>query len=176
MKVQLLIPIVVVTVGVMFPTPAFGQLGAAKRAAQRVAESGTQRKLPDESGTVPRQYLGNRPAPVTPAGVSTAAAPAGVKAVDLEKQAAEKKAATDRLVAIQKERAEKGRSAAQFALGMRYLSGDGVPANPKLGREWVEKSAKQGETDAIKKLKELDTAAASEAAAATRANAVKPNP
>lgn len=169
MKPELMIPVMVMAMGVILPTSAFGQLGAAKRAAQRVAESGTQRKLPDESGTVPRQYQGNRPTPAAPAGVATAAAPAAVKPVDLEKQAADKKAAVDRVVALTKERAEKGRSAAQFALGMRYLSGDGVPANPKLGREWIEKSAKQGETDAVKKLKELDNVAAIEAS-------VKPKP
>ncbi len=175
MKPELLIPDMVMVMGVILPTPALGQLGAAKRAAQRVAESGSQRKLPDESGSVPRQYQGNRPAPAAPVGVA-AAAPAAVKAADLDKQAADKKAAVDRVVALTKERAEKGRSAAQFDLGMRYLSGDGVPSNPKLGREWIEKSAKQGETDAVKKLKELDAVAAAEAASVAGAKPVKPKP
>jgi TPR repeat protein len=85
------------------------------------------------------------------------------KPVDPEKAAAEKEAAAKRLLAYQKEQAEKGSAVSQFDLGMRYLKGDGVEQDEKLGREWIEKSAKQGNEDAAKKLKELDDTAKAEA-------------
>lgn len=161
-------PWVVVGLLVAWPTQSFAQLGAAKRAAQRVATSGSQRQLPDEKGTVPAQYQGVRPVAPAPSAPATVA-PAAVKPVDPAKQAADKEAAVQRLVAAQKEQAEKGRPGSQYALGMRYLNGDGVPADPKVGRQWIEKSAAQGESEAVKKLKELDAAAAAAAAAKTPA-------
>lgn len=144
----------------VLPYSASAQLGAARRAAQRVANSGAQRKLPDDNGNVPQQYQGTpavAPAPSAPPAVPVA--PAAAKPVDPSKAAAEKDAAVQRLVSLQKEQAEKGRPGAQYALGIRYLTGDGVPKDGKLGREWLEKSAKQGESDAVKKLKELDAVA-----------------
>ena len=144
------------------PMSGWAQLGAAKRAAQRVANSGSARPLPDEKGTVPAQYQGVRPAP--PAGApAPAAVPAAPKVVDPDKQAADKAAAVQRLVTLQKEQAEKGRPGAQYELGMRYLKGDGVPKDAKLGRDWLSKSAAQGESEAVKKLKELDAEAAAAA-------------
>jgi len=154
-------PLIVLGLLIAWPVATHAQLGAAKRAAQRVATSGSQRQLPDEKGTVPAQYQGVRP--VTPAAAPVAVAPAAVKPVDPAKQSAEKEAAVQRLVTAQKEQAEKGRPWSQYALGMRYLNGDGVPADPKVGRQWLEKSAAQGESEAVKKLKELDAAAAAQA-------------
>ena len=171
MKTAPLYPLITLGVLVAWPVQTQAQLGAAKRAAQRVATSGSQRQLPDEKGTVPAQYQGVRPAvPVAAATAATAAAvaPAAAKPAETAKQIADKEAAVQRLVAAQKEQAEKGRPWSQFALGMRYLNGDGVPADPKVGRQWLEKSAAQGESEAVKKLKELDAAAAAAAAAAAK--------
>jgi TPR repeat protein len=154
-------PVVALGLLLAWPVETQAQLGAAKRAAQRVATSGSQRQLPDDKGNVPAQYQGVRPVAPAPAPVAVPAAPA--KPVDPAKQAADKDAAVQRLVALQKEQAEKGRPGSQYDLGMRYLKGDGVPADPKLGREWIAKSAAQGESEAVKKLKELDAAAAAPA-------------
>lgn len=44
---------------------------------------------------------------------------------------------------------------AQHALGLRYLTGDGVATNKEQGVLWLEKAAAQGYKDAVEKLKEL---------------------
>lgn len=166
MKPASLFSVIALGLLIAWPVESHAQLGAAKRAAQRVATSGSQRQLPDDKGNVPPQYTGVRP--VAPTAAPAAVAPATVKPVDPAKQAAEKEAAVQRLVAAQREQAEKGRPGSQYALGLRYLNGDGVPADPKVGRQWIEKSAAQGESEAVKKLKELDAAAAAADAAAKK--------
>ena len=45
---------------------------------------------------------------------------------------------------------------AQYALGMRYLTGNGVPQDDAQGRKWLEKSAKNGESRAVKELAKLE--------------------
>lgn len=55
----------------------------------------------------------------------------------------------------QKRLAEKGYPSAQYDLGMRYLKGDGVEKNPDLARQWLQKSAQNGNTDAAQRLREL---------------------
>lgn len=54
-----------------------------------------------------------------------------------------------------KRRAEEGSDHAQFELGNRYLAGKGVEKDVKLAREWLGKSAKQGNAKAAKQLAEL---------------------
>jgi TPR repeat protein len=54
-----------------------------------------------------------------------------------------------------KKRAEEGSDHAQYELGVRYLAGKGVAADEKLGKEWLTKAAKNGNTPAAKKLAEL---------------------
>lgn len=39
--------------------------------------------------------------------------------------------------------AKRGDSDAQFELGVRYITGEGLKKNPKLGASWIEKAAKQ---------------------------------
>ena len=41
-------------------------------------------------------------------------------------------------------RAERGDPAAQYALGMIYVAGDGVAADPARARQWMHESAEQG--------------------------------
>jgi TPR repeat protein len=58
-------------------------------------------------------------------------------------------------LAWQKKRAEEGSDNAQYELGVRYLTGNGVDQDEKLGKEWLEKAAKNGNPKATKKLEEL---------------------
>lgn len=112
--------------------------GAARRLAERAA--------------------GREVAPRTPAraGAPVAVAKPVAKPVDKAKVAAEKEEAKQRLVAYQKDRAEQGSARSQYDVGLRYLAGDGVVQDVKVGREWLKKSAAQGNDDAVAKLKELD--------------------
>jgi TPR repeat protein len=77
-----------------------------------------------------------------------------------------------------KRRAAEGSDDAQYQLAMRYMAGRGTDKNQELAREWFEKAAKQGHSEASKKLLELGpapapskAAAASSAASATTAAA-----
>lgn len=58
-------------------------------------------------------------------------------------------------VEFQKKRAEDGSTTAQYDLGMRYLTGDGVEKDPETARRWLEAAAKAGHSQAAKKLEEL---------------------
>jgi hypothetical protein len=58
-------------------------------------------------------------------------------------------------VESQKKRAAEGSAGAQYDLGLRYLAGEGVEKNPELGRKWLDLSAAQGNTGAIRKIEEL---------------------
>lgn len=59
-------------------------------------------------------------------------------------------------VEFEKKRAEDDYGWAQYALGVRYITGKGVEKDPAQARKWLEKAAKNGETQAVKKLEELD--------------------
>ena len=104
--------------------------------------------VPGGLGVTPEAY-GQRP--------RTTAAPAPVPAVRVTsppKQTAEE---TERKVLeFQMHQAEQGSGYAQYEMGSRYLEGRGVEKDPVKGREWLEKAAKNGNTDAIRKLKALD--------------------
>ena len=54
----------------------------------------------------------------------------------------------------QKRLAEKGYPSSQFDLGMRYLTGDGVEKDLGLARQWLEKAAQNGHSQAADWLKE----------------------
>jgi hypothetical protein len=78
-----------------------------------------------------------------------------------EKQAADEKKRIEtaqRVVKWQMDQAEKGYPSAQCSLGLRYLKGDGVPKDEKLGREWLEKAAAQGDGEAKAALAKLGPA------------------
>jgi TPR repeat protein len=69
----------------------------------------------------------------------------------------------DSLLGYQQEQAEKGNPESEYALGMRYLTGNGVPTNLDLGRDWLERSSAHGNLRAREKLRQLRAAAAREA-------------
>jgi Sel1 repeat-containing protein len=58
-------------------------------------------------------------------------------------------------VEFQKQRAAAGSPTAQFDLGCRYLDGVGVPQDVELARQWLAKSAAQGNAQAKAKLTAL---------------------
>jgi hypothetical protein len=83
------------------------------------------------------------------------AAGAVAQPVDPAKVAAQKQKTESDLIKYHRQRAEAGSDNAQYELGIRYLSGNGVERDEKLGREWLSKSAKAGNPKAAKKLEEL---------------------
>lgn len=60
----------------------------------------------------------------------------------------EKQAMAERVLKFQMERAEKGYDGDQYLIGRRYQQGDGVPRDPARAREFFERAAKQGNSDA----------------------------
>ena len=62
---------------------------------------------------------------------------------------------TRKVVESQMRRAEEGSAQAQYDLGLRYLSGDGVEQNELKALEWLDKAAKSGSKDAERKLQAI---------------------
>ena len=96
-----------------------------------------------------------RPAPPPPTTPSTAI-PAPPRPVDPEKAKKEKEEVLKKTVEFQKKRAAEGSPSAQYDLGLRYLTGDGVEKNEELARKWLEASAKNDYALARRKLEDLD--------------------
>lgn len=88
--------------------------------------------------------------PVTPAAPTTVPAPPPPADAEKAKQETQRKT-----LEFQKKRAEEGSAAAQYELGLRYLKGDGLPKDAVTGRQWIEKSATNGYSLAVKKLEDL---------------------
>jgi TPR repeat protein len=61
----------------------------------------------------------------------------------------------DPLLGYQLDQAAKGNPESEYAVAIRYLTGNGVPRDPQLGREWLEKSSAHGNLRACAKLREL---------------------
>jgi len=109
---------------------------------------------PPPNGAAPA----SRPAPVPPRAVSpssgtTNAAPAPPPPADLEKA---KQETLKKTIEFEKKNAEKGSAWAQYSLGVRYLTGDGVEKDEDAARKWLEAAAKNDDTRAKKKLEELN--------------------
>lgn len=69
----------------------------------------------------------------------------------------EKLAQNDRVLKYQMENAEKGLPSFQVIMGRRHLTGDGVPRDPVKAREFFDKAAAQGDTDAKSALTNFPT-------------------
>lgn len=65
-------------------------------------------------------------------------------------------AAKQKVLEFQQKRASEGSASAQFDMALRYLNGDGVEKNEATARSWLEKAAAGGNSQAVKKLKELE--------------------
>ncbi|MBI3880609.1 MAG: sel1 repeat family protein [Verrucomicrobia bacterium] len=93
------------------------------------------------------------PWPVPPRPPTEEEKAAEIKKLQAEKEkkeaAMEKMKATQaKVLALQMRQASNGSATFQFDLGARYLKGDGVEKNEDLAREWLEKSAAQGNNQA----------------------------
>ena len=105
-----------------------------------------------QGGGVSASYFGiitNRPAPAT-----------NLVWITREKTQAEKAETLRKTIDFQKKRADEGSATAQFDLGNRFLTGDGVTKNRDVALQWLRKSADQGHTQAIKKVEELQKGSA----------------
>ena len=143
--------------------------GMARSVAPGSAEVPARGRARPTPPNVPTPVQNPAPAPDSPAGSPPAPAPTRpvpprpspavarpTAPVDPAKAQAAKEEATRKTIEFQKRRAEEGSSTAQHDLGVRYLKGDGVEQNVVKGRELLGESAKNGNTQAVKKLAELD--------------------
>jgi len=135
---------------------SFGQIYGARRYTQRIQPQ--VRPAPPNSTpapAAPAQQQQVTPPPAAPAYQPVDRPVVTAKPADPVKAAAEKAKNDEKQFDFFRRRAEEGSDHAQYELGMRYLSGRGVAQDDKLGREWLAKAAKNGNTQASKKLAEL---------------------
>jgi hypothetical protein len=59
------------------------------------------------------------------------------------------------LLSYQKEQAEKGNAESQYAVGIRYLTGNGLEKNEQLAIEWLQRASSGGNLKARAKLRDL---------------------
>lgn len=104
---------------------------------------------------VPQPQQPARPAPGYAAPAQQATPPRELTPAEAAKAQVQKDKNDVKQFEFYKRRAEEGSDHAQYELGVRYLAGKGVDQNPKLGREWLEKAAKQGHKEATAKLAQL---------------------
>jgi TPR repeat protein len=93
--------------------------------------------------------------PSAQGGVAATASKAPMSAKELEQKKLEESAEAKKKLQWQMERAEKGSDPAQYALGMRYLNGDGVEKDLEKAKKWLKEAAKNGNAEAKKKLPEV---------------------
>ena len=110
-----------------------------------------------------------RPAPVYAAPAQQPAPPRELTPAEAAKAQVKKDKNDVKQFEFYKRRAEEGSDHAQFELGMRYLNGKGTDKDEALGRQWMEKAAKQGHKEASQKLATLPAAPAATPAAAPAA-------
>ncbi len=109
---------------------------------------------PPPAGGAPASRPPSAPArAVPPAGSATNAVPAPPPPADPEKS---KQETLKKTIEFEKKNAEKGSAWAQYSLGLRLLTGDGVEKDEEAGRKWLEAAAKNDESRAKKKLEELN--------------------
>ncbi len=109
--------------------------------------------------------LGGPGAPAAPvaktktakASTITTNAPAPARAIAAVNTAAADEA-KQKAFEAQMKRAEQGSSYAQYELAVRYLTGNGVEKDESAGRSWLEEAARNGSSDAVRKLQSLDAA------------------
>jgi TPR repeat protein len=74
---------------------------------------------------------------------------------DPEKERAAREKADQKALEFEKRRADQDYGWAQYSLGLRYWTGRGVEKDLEEAHKWLEKAAKNGESQAVKKLPEL---------------------
>ncbi|MGV3771378.1 MAG: tetratricopeptide repeat protein [Verrucomicrobiales bacterium] len=126
-----------------------------------VSEGQVIRGARDYTGRVAPQNPAPQPAaPSYRSATPSAAARPSKQATQVDRDANDQK-----LFQYQKLRAEKGSETAQYELGLRYLNGKGVEADPAKAREWFEKAAKGGNALAKKQLDLLKSTSIASASA-----------
>ena len=119
----------------------------------------TRKIVPPPTNPPPsRGASASRPAPapakaVPAASGSTNAVPAPPPPADPEKA---KQETLKKTIEFEKKNAEKGSAWAQYALGVRHLTGDGVEKDEVAARKWLEAAAKNDDSRAKKRLEELN--------------------
>jgi len=113
---------------------------------------------PSTNSPSPGAAPASRPAPAParagpPVRGTTNAVPAPPPSADPEKA---KQETQQKAVEFEKKNAEKGAAWAQYALGLRHLTGDGVEKDEAAARKWLEAAAKNDDSRAKKKLEELN--------------------
>jgi TPR repeat protein len=137
---------------------SFGQIYGARRYTQRIApqlQPPPQQQPQQQQTQQPNQQQNVIPQPPVAYPQYQYAVTAPAKPVDPVKAAAEKARNEEKQFEYFRKRAEEGSDHAQYELGVRYLAGKGVAPDEKLGREWLAKAAKNGNSQAVKKLAEL---------------------
>ena len=132
---------------------AVGQEVSAQSARQLTRRVGPPSNNPPARGGAPAPA--SKPAPAPPAivpGTNNTAVPAPPPPADAEKA---KKETLRKTIEFQKKRAAEGSPSAQYELGLRYLTGDGVEMDEAAGQKLLEESAKQDYTLAKKKLEQI---------------------
>ena|SRR5438477_2531025 len=137
----------VATLAVILAAPT-GLSQSARQLTRRVVPPANN---PPPAGGAPASKPAPPPRTAAPMTNNTAV-PAPPRPADAEKAKLETLRKT---IEFQKKRAAEGSPSAQYELGLRYLSGDGVEQDEAAGRKWLEDSAKQDYTPAKKKLDEL---------------------
>ena len=147
---------------IAFAPEAAAQLKGARSYTKRIGiepVTGVRTNSPAGPGNAAAAVLGGKPS--TPAAVAPPAPPV-VRVVpapppgDPNKAQAAKEETLRKTIAFQKKRAEEGSTSAQYDLGLRYLTGDGLEKDSEAARRWLETAAKGGHTQAARKLQELD--------------------
>ncbi|MGZ8900600.1 MAG: tetratricopeptide repeat protein [Limisphaerales bacterium] len=132
--------LVLVTLAMTFGIPSFAQYSATSLTRKVVPQQ------PAPARPAQPQYA----APPRPAAPPRELTPEETSKVQVKQDKNEVKQ-----FEFYKRRADEGSDDAQYQLGVRYLTGKGIAKDEKLGREWLGKAAKQGHSQASKKLAEL---------------------
>ncbi len=144
-----IIPLFVLIAALAIHSQAHAQ---ARRFTDRVVNRDNTLRTPNAPATPPAPPVTQAPAavtpPATPAPILTNAVP--------EKTKEQKAEILRKTIEFQKKKAEEGAPTAQYDLGMRYLNGDGVEKDMDLAKKWLNASATNGNSQAVKKLESLN--------------------
>ena len=126
--------------------------------AQSIRQFSRRIVPPSSNPPPPGGAPASRPAPapprvVPPASSTTNAVPAPPPPADPEKA---KQETLKKTIEFEKKNAEKGSAWAQYALGLRHLTGNGVEKDEAAARKWLEAAAKNDDSRAKKRLEELN--------------------
>ena len=134
---------------IMFVPDSVGQ--SARQLTRKVVP-------PSNKPPPPGGASASKPTPVSPKAVppisgTTNSVPAPPPPADAGKA---KQETLKKTIEFERNNAEKGSAWAQYSLGSRYLTGDGVEKDEAAARKWLEAAAKNDDSRAKKKLEALN--------------------